>query len=144
MHWPGQPTQFGSKGRRRSDWRWAQDGIWFRPLFALFVIDIKTREVIHVGVTRASTEVWTAQQLRNIKPFGEEPILGRRHFASVLENHSKVYFNGMRPHQGIGQRIPVPTSTKKFTEGTIIESVAVLGGLHHDYRLAAGPRGSIR
>jgi hypothetical protein len=46
---------------------------WFRSLFAFFVIDIKSREVIHVGVTRAPTEQWTAQQLRNITPFGEGP-----------------------------------------------------------------------
>jgi transposase InsO family protein len=37
------------------------------------VIDIKSREVIHVGVTRAPTEQWTAQQLRNITPFGHGP-----------------------------------------------------------------------
>ncbi len=35
------------------------------------MIDIKSREIIHVGVTRAPTEQWTAQQLRNITPFGE-------------------------------------------------------------------------
>jgi hypothetical protein len=39
-------------------------------LFAFFVIDMKTREVIHVGVTRSPTEQWMAQQLRNTKPFG--------------------------------------------------------------------------
>ena len=37
------------------------------------VIDIKSRKVIHVGVTRAPTEQWTAQQLRKITPFGEDP-----------------------------------------------------------------------
>ena len=47
--------------------------LWFRPLFAFFVIDIKSREVIHVGVTRSPTEQWTAQQLRNITPFGHGP-----------------------------------------------------------------------
>jgi hypothetical protein len=47
--------------------------IWFRPPFALFFVDIHSREVIHVATTRAPTEQWTAQQLRNIAPFGHGP-----------------------------------------------------------------------
>ena len=62
--------------------------VWFRPLFPFLVIDIKSREVIHVGVTRAPSEQWTAQQLRTypmlpvslrepehgaLTPFGEGP-----------------------------------------------------------------------
>jgi transposase InsO family protein len=167
--------------------------IWFRPLFAFFVIDIKSREVIYVGVKRAPTEQSTAQQLRNITPFGEGPdviirdrdskfgtefdrvakgagmevvrtavraplmnatcerylgsvrrecldhiiILGRRHLAHVLGIYSRDYFNRARPHQGIGQRLPVAVATEKFIAGATIRSVRVLGGLHHDYRVAA-------
>jgi putative transposase len=48
-----------------------------------------------------------------------------------------LYFNQLRPHQGIGQRLTVPRSTKKFGKGAAVESVAVLAGLHHDYRVAA-------
>ncbi len=47
--------------------------IWFRPLFAFFIIDVNSRRVVHVAVTRALTEHWTAQQLRNATPFGEGP-----------------------------------------------------------------------
>ena len=47
--------------------------IWFRPLYALFFVDIHSREVIHVATTRAPTEQWTAQQLRNITPCGHGP-----------------------------------------------------------------------
>ena len=32
-----------------------------------------TREVVHVGVTRAPTDRWAAQQLREATPFGEGP-----------------------------------------------------------------------
>ena len=42
--------------------------IWFRPLFAFFVLDIKSREVIHVGVTRAPTEQWTRSLLHQSDP----------------------------------------------------------------------------
>jgi transposase InsO family protein len=167
--------------------------IWFRPLFAFFVIDIKSREVIHVGVTPAPNEQWTAQQLRNITPFGEGPdviirdndnkfgtefdrvakgagmkivrtavksplmnarcerflgsvrrecldhiiILGRRHLSHVLGIYSRDYFNRARPHQGIGQRIPSPLTSKKFTAGDTIRSIPILAGLHHNYRVAA-------
>jgi hypothetical protein len=127
--------------------------IWFRSLFAFFVIDIKSREVIHVGVTRAPTEQWMAQQLRNVTPFGESPdviirhydnkfgaefdILGQRHFANVLNEYSFRYFNKSRPHQGIRQRIPSPLAAKKFTAGDTIRSIPILDGLHHDYEVAA-------
>jgi len=64
-------------------------------------------------------------------------ILGRRHLAHVLGIFSRDYFNQARPHQGIGQRVPVAVATEKFIAGTTIRSVPVLGGLHHDYRVAA-------
>ncbi len=47
--------------------------VWFRPIFAFFVIDVNTKRVVHVGVTRSPNAEWTAQQLRNITPFGEGP-----------------------------------------------------------------------
>jgi putative transposase len=47
--------------------------IWFRPIFAFFIINVGTREVVHVAVTRAPTQQWTAQQLRNATPFGGGP-----------------------------------------------------------------------
>jgi len=47
--------------------------ICFRPIFAFFVINVGTREVVHVAVTRAPTQQWTAQQFRNATPFGKGP-----------------------------------------------------------------------
>jgi hypothetical protein len=47
--------------------------IWFRPVFAFFIIDVNSRRVVHVAVTRAPTRQWTAQQLRNATPFGQGP-----------------------------------------------------------------------
>jgi hypothetical protein len=32
--------------------------LFFRPLFAFFIIELKTRRVIHVGVTRSPTDLW--------------------------------------------------------------------------------------
>ncbi len=47
--------------------------IWFRPIFAFFIVDVNEKDVVHVGVTRAPTERWTAQQLREVTPFGKGP-----------------------------------------------------------------------
>ena len=57
---------------------WAVDfvqlhDVWFRSVFAFFIIDVNTKEVVHVGVTRAPNARWTAQQLRQATPFGEGP-----------------------------------------------------------------------
>ncbi len=43
------------------------DGL-FRPTFAFFIVRHGTREVAHVGLTRAPTDSWTARQLRNATP----------------------------------------------------------------------------
>src|SRR5215469_9225390 len=47
--------------------------LFFRSLFAFFIIDLHTRQVIHVGITRSPTDAWTAQQLREATPFGQGP-----------------------------------------------------------------------
>ena len=47
--------------------------LFFRPLFAFFIIELKSRCVIHVGVTRSPTDPWVAQQLREATPFGQAP-----------------------------------------------------------------------
>jgi putative transposase len=47
--------------------------LFFRPLFAFFIIELKTRKVMHVAVTRHPTDVWVAQQLREATPYGQTP-----------------------------------------------------------------------
>jgi putative transposase len=47
--------------------------LFFRPLFAFFIIEHKSRKVIHVGVTRSPTDLWVAQQLREATPYGQAP-----------------------------------------------------------------------
>ncbi len=48
--------------------------LFFRPLFAFFIIELKSRKVIHVNVTRTPTDPWVAQQLREATPYGQTPI----------------------------------------------------------------------
>jgi transposase InsO family protein len=45
----------------------------FRPVFAFFFIELGSRRVIHVGVTRFPTDAWVAQQLREATPEGTGP-----------------------------------------------------------------------
>jgi putative transposase len=47
--------------------------LFFRPLFVFFIIELKSRKVIHVGVTRSPTDLWIAQQLREATPYGQAP-----------------------------------------------------------------------
>src|SRR5947209_245337 len=47
--------------------------LFFRPLFAFFLIELRSRKVIHVGMKRSPTDAWTAQQLREATPYGQIP-----------------------------------------------------------------------
>jgi putative transposase len=47
--------------------------LFLRPLFAFFLIELKSRKVMHVNVTRSPTDPWVAQQLREATPYGEGP-----------------------------------------------------------------------
>jgi hypothetical protein len=65
-------------------------------------------------------------------------ILQEKQLQRVL-NAYVIYFNRARPHQGIGQQLPeqgrlVPSSQDT---GIKVIALAVMGGLHHDYRWAA-------
>ena len=64
--------------RNHSAGIWACDflqvtDLFFRPLFAFFIVELKSRRVIHVGVTRSPTDAWVAQQLREATPYGQAP-----------------------------------------------------------------------
>ena len=47
--------------------------LFFRPLFAFFIVELKSRKVIHVKVTCAPTDPWVAQQLREATAYGQAP-----------------------------------------------------------------------
>jgi transposase InsO family protein len=47
--------------------------LWFRSLFAFFIVELGSRAVVHIGVTRHPTDDWIAQQLREATPFGKRP-----------------------------------------------------------------------
>jgi putative transposase len=47
--------------------------IWFRPLFAFFIIELGSRKLVSVGITSNPSSNWVAQQLRNATAFGVGP-----------------------------------------------------------------------
>jgi len=47
--------------------------VFFRAIFVFVTIELKSRRVVHVNVTRSPSDGWVAQQLRNATPFGERP-----------------------------------------------------------------------
>ena len=47
--------------------------LFFRSLFAFFIVELHSRRVIHVGVTRSPTDAWAAQQLREATAYGRGP-----------------------------------------------------------------------
>ncbi len=64
--------------RNHADSIWACDFLqvtdrFFRSLFAFFMIELHSRKVIHVSVTRSPSDTWVAQQLREATPYGERP-----------------------------------------------------------------------
>jgi putative transposase len=64
-------------------------------------------------------------------------ILSERHLQHVLAEYALRYFNAARPHQGIGQHIPVPGERVPGPPAGPVTAIPVLGGLHHHYRAAA-------
>jgi transposase InsO family protein len=71
--------------------------VWFRPIFAFFVIDVNAKMVVHVGVTRNPSQQWTAQQMREATPFGTGPRFVLR------DNDDKYSFD--RVAKGVGVRV---------------------------------------
>ena len=47
--------------------------LFFRAVFVFVIIELRSRQIVHFGVTRNPTDQWTAQQLREATPFGEGP-----------------------------------------------------------------------
>jgi len=47
--------------------------VWFRDMFVFVIIELASRRVVHVAVTRHPNDSWVAQQLREATPFGAGP-----------------------------------------------------------------------
>jgi hypothetical protein len=64
-------------------------------------------------------------------------ILSEQHLRAILGRYCE-YFNRARPHQGIGQKVPdKPIDGHRQNGRGSVTEIPILGGLHHEYRLAA-------
>lgn len=64
--------------KNHADDIWACDflqvyDLFFRPVFLFFIVEHRSRRVVHAAATRSPNESWVAQQLREATPFGEGP-----------------------------------------------------------------------
>src|SRR5262249_47466721 len=65
--------------------------LFFRSLFAFFIIELQSRRVIHVGVARCPPDAWAAQQRRFATTYGEGPkYLIRDHDGKFGGNFARV------------------------------------------------------
>jgi putative transposase len=62
-------------------------------------------------------------------------VLDEQHLGGLVQQYQE-YFNGARPHQGIGQQVPGRQPDAVDPKKPIVVQ-PMLGGLHHDYRRAA-------
>ena len=65
-------------------------------------------------------------------------VLGRRHLERVLRIYA-THYNGARPHRGLDLRTPSPRldPPRRPADGVRVRGHGVLGGLIHEYELAA-------
>jgi len=64
-------------------------------------------------------------------------ILSEPQLQQAVAEYALSYFNTARPHQGIGQRLPLPRDRTQAQVAGPVTAIPVLSGLHHDYRVAA-------
>jgi putative transposase len=170
----------------------------FNPytLYVLFAIEVGSRRVHILGITRNPVSMWVTQQARNLavgerrqgvrflirdrdskfsRSFDEvfrtegvriikTPIrapranafaerwvrtvrtecldwmlvLGRRHLERILQTYI-AHYNDARPHRGLDLKTPAarPEPTPRYLGGSRVQRHDELGGLIHEYELAA-------
>lgn len=64
--------------RNHANTVWACDllqtyDLFFKTLFIFVILEVESRRIIHVAVTRHPSDFWLAQQLREATPFGQVP-----------------------------------------------------------------------
>jgi len=75
----------------------------FRPWYIFVVMDLKTRRIVHTGVTNFPTDDWTAQQVREATPWGKGP----RYLIRDRDRKYAAHFSAMAASSGI-QELKTP------------------------------------
>ncbi len=114
--------------------------VWFRPIFAFFIVDINAKQVVHVGVTRHPTAQWTAKQMRETTPFGVRPEF------IIRDNDGKFGADFDRVATGAGVRVlrtavqaPLMSSVCERFLGSVrrecLDHIIILGERHLEHVL---------
>ena len=75
----------------------------FRPWYIFVVMDLKTSQIVHTGVTNFPTDTWTAQQVREARPWGRGP----RYLIRDRDRKYAARFSAMAASSGI-QELKTP------------------------------------
>lgn len=73
--------------------------LFFRQLYAFVIVELSSRKIIHIGVTRHPTDEWTAQQLREATPFGQKPKF------LIRDNDAKFSTHFERMTESVGIKV---------------------------------------
>ncbi len=97
-------------------------------------------EVIKTPVQAPNANAYAERVVRSIRAecLDRLLILNQAHLRFVLKQYL-AYYNHRRPHQGLGQALPVPLAPAPTSPATPerVSCRPVLGGLLHDYAIAA-------
>jgi putative transposase len=83
--------------------------VFFRTIFVFVIIELESRQIIHVNVARLPSNNWVAQQPREATPFGRQPIYLIRdgdqkygeHFANVAAEIEVLRTPVRAPHANV-------------------------------------------
>ena len=68
----------------------------FRQWYIFVVLELKTRRIVHTGITKYPTDEWTAQQLREATPWGKGPKYLIRDRDSKYATHFSAVVAGIK------------------------------------------------
>jgi putative transposase len=132
--------------------------VGFRVLYVFVVLEVGTRRILHWNVTKHPTAAWTIQQFRAVitpkRPTGSYSTIGTASIRQWSTWRSRRWdgmcskpprgYNPGRPHASLGPGFPHPlpdadqlvSTGHRLPEHTEVIATPILGGLHHEYRLA--------
>jgi transposase InsO family protein len=97
------------------------------------VFETEGLQVIHTPYQAPNANAYAERWVRSVREECLDLILvlNATHLRRVLREYIEEYYNVARPHQGLGQRIPVPSPAR--SKAGPVRRRPILGGLINDY-----------